>query len=202
MRSLQPAATLLGTYYWHQNVAPLRAVPVKESSDHPYANMYTTPKVAYDRVRPFLNDDPQTSASSPWRLIDREFAFNASPLRKGLVLGLDGRELVKDVNAWDGNVVNVDTLVSVAANRTPLLLLIQSDDIWAQDFLELTYASMPGPQGPVSIRIMLRSAQSTRTTGRQVFEFLRNKGVGGSQPAPGFGHREINSFGNLETIPP
>ncbi|KAL4936693.1 hypothetical protein BDV06DRAFT_204474 [Aspergillus oleicola] len=49
---------------------------------------------------------------------------------------------------------------------------------------------------------MLRSAQSTRTAGRQVFDTLRGKGAGGFQPAPGFGHEEINSFGNLETIPP
>lgn len=118
----------------------------------------------------------------------------------------------------------VNTIVSVAANNTtpvqerfiaqldegrkaggvqqPMLLFNQSDDIWAQDFLEPAFASMPGPDGPISIRVMLRSAQSTRTAGRQIFEQLRGKGVGGFQPAPGFGHREINSFGNLETIPP
>lgn len=88
----------------------------------------------------------------------------------------------------------------------PLLLFIQSDDIWAQDFLEPAYASMPGPNGLIAIRVMLRSAQSTRTGGRQIFEQLRGPGVGGFQPpigtGDGFGHREINSFGNLETIPP
>ncbi|KAK8112017.1 uncharacterized protein PG998_008474 [Apiospora kogelbergensis] len=88
----------------------------------------------------------------------------------------------------------------------PLLLFNQSDDIWAQDFVEPAYASMPGPQGPISIRIILRSAQSTRTAGRQVFEQLRGPGIGGYQPlsgiGQGFGHREINSYGNLETIPP
>lgn len=65
---------------------------------------------------------------------------------------------------------------------------------------------MPGPNGPVAIRVILRSAQSTRTGGRQVFEQLRGPGIGGFQPlagtGSGFGHREINSFGNLETIPP
>jgi protein-arginine deiminase len=120
----------------------------------------------------------------------------------------------------------VDTLISVAGNdsiqstfiqgldsarksaeiSTPLFLFNQSDDIWAQDFIEPAYASMPGPQGPIAIRIILRSAQSTRTGGRQVFEMLHGPGVGGYQPisgtGKGFGHREINSFGNLETIPP
>lgn len=124
----------------------------------------------------------------------------------------------------------VDTLVSTAGNdssatqqqfirwldaaretsgiQKPLLLFNQSDDIWAQDFIEPAYASMPGPDDgkPVSIRVMLRSAQSTRTGGRQVFEQLRGMGFGAFQPpsntGSGFGHREINSYGNLETIPP
>ncbi|KAL4881760.1 hypothetical protein BJY04DRAFT_217826 [Aspergillus karnatakaensis] len=116
----------------------------------------------------------------------------------------------------------VDTLVSVTTNSSaqqlflsdlseshrqakienPLYLFNGSDDIWAQDFFEPAYASMPGPDGPIAIRIMLRSAQSTRTAGRQVFEQLRGKGVGVFQPTPGFGLEEINSFGNVETMPP
>lgn len=93
-----------------------------------------------------------------------------------------------------------------AGIETPLLLFNQSSDIWAQDFIEPAYASMSGPSGPIAIMIILQSAQSTRTGGRQVFEQLRGPGVGGCQPASGTGsgsgHREINSFGNLETIPP
>ena len=88
----------------------------------------------------------------------------------------------------------------------PILLFNQSDDIWAQDIIEPAYVSMPGPNGPIALRVIIRSAQSTRTGGRQVFEQLRGPGVGGFQPpsgtGEGFGHREINSFGNLETIPP
>ncbi|KAL2857163.1 hypothetical protein BJY01DRAFT_202900 [Aspergillus pseudoustus] len=122
----------------------------------------------------------------------------------------------------------VETLVSTASNSSdpvqlnfvrqldeareeagianPILLFNQSSDIWAQDFIEPGYASMPGPNGPISIRVILRSAQSTRTGGRQVFEQLRGPGIGGFQPSSGsgsgFGHREIDSYGNLETIPP
>ncbi|KAI1663533.1 Arginine deiminase type-3 [Pyrenophora tritici-repentis] len=87
-----------------------------------------------------------------------------------------------------------------------MVLFNQSSEIWAQDFIEPGYANMPGPNGLVAIRVILRSAQSTRTAGRQVFEQLRGSGIGGFQPlsgsGSGFGHREINSFGNLETIPP
>jgi protein-arginine deiminase len=100
----------------------------------------------------------------------------------------------------------LDKARQVAGVSQPLLLFNQSDDIWAQDFIEPAYASIPGPNGPVAIRIILRSAQSTRTAGRQVFEQLRGPGIGGYQPlnglGTGFGHREINSYGNLETIPP
>lgn len=105
-----------------------------------------------------------------------------------------------------GFIRQLDESRQTAGIENPLLLFNQSSDIWAQDFIELAYASMPGPNGPIAIRIILRSAQSTRTGGRQVFEQLRGPGIGGFQPASGtgsgFGHREINSFGNLETIPP
>ncbi|KAF6800948.1 arginine deiminase type-3 [Colletotrichum sojae] len=121
----------------------------------------------------------------------------------------------------------VDTLVSVAASdpdsaqatflrdmdlgrqaaglEKPILLFNGSSDIWAQDFIEPGYASMPGPDGPISIRIILRSAQPTRPAGRQVFGQLRGKGIGGYQPDSGkggHGYWQINSYGNLETIPP
>lgn len=95
-------------------------------------------------------------------------------------------------------------LHDVVAGDMPIVLFNQSTDIWAQDFLVPGYASMPGPDGPVSIRILLRSAQSTRDAGRQVFTQLRSAGVGGFQPGPGsgFGWEEINSGGNIQTIPP
>lgn len=84
-----------------------------------------------------------------------------------------------------------------AGVKNPILLLNRSSDIWTQDFIEPGYTSMPGPKGPIALRVILRSAQSTRTGGRQVFEQLRGPGIGGFQPSSGsgtgFGHREINS---------
>ncbi|CAF3491068.1 hypothetical protein FGSG_02893 [Fusarium graminearum PH-1] len=75
-----------------------------------------------------------------------------------------------------------------------------NQDIWTQDFFEPGYASIPGPNGPVSIRIMIRSAQSSRRSGRDAFHDLRNDQVGAVQH-PGDGD-SIDSTGNLETIPP
>ncbi|KAM5341593.1 hypothetical protein ACJ41O_014624 [Fusarium nematophilum] len=99
---------------------------------------------------------------------------------------------------------SVDSTLSHLNQGIPLVLFNETDDIWAQDFLEPGYASMPGPNGPISIRVLLRSAQSGRIAGLQVFSRLRGPGVGGFQPGlgSGFGHEEINSGGNFETIPP
>lgn len=80
--------------------------------------------------------------------------------------------------------------------------VVDYNDIGAQDFLEPAYSSIPGADGPIFIRIMLRSPQSTRPAGRQIFEALRGKGVGGFQSEDGLGWEEINSYGNVETTPP
>lgn len=188
--------------------------------------------------------------------MDKQMTFNATRLREGITLALDGRELVTDATVWDGSVKvvfevtdgsqttrdfvalkqapvlihhhlqRVEVVLSTAAgdNKTPesawqshflaglqdaipsevpLVLFNQSTDIWAQDFLEPAYASMPGPGGPISIRVMLRSAQSTREAGQQVFSQLRSAGIGGFQPGSGSGFctEEINSGGNIETFP-
>ncbi|KAJ4244059.1 hypothetical protein NW762_014672 [Fusarium torreyae] len=248
-------------------LAPLKTVPLANISDDAFAHIYATPREAYERVRVFHLEDPQKpNSTASWRLVNKQLNFNATQLREGLVLGIDGREFVTEAEVWDGHATvnfdvyntpghkdyvrdsvalkvapvlthhplqRVETLVSTFANDSepiqqyfvqqldearevagidnPLWLFNQSSDIWAQDILEPAYASMPGPDGPISIRIMLRSAQSARTGGRQIFEQLRGPGIGGFQPADGpgigfsasgFGYHTINSYGNLETIPP
>ncbi|KAK1623301.1 hypothetical protein BDP81DRAFT_465504 [Colletotrichum phormii] len=99
-------------------------------------------------------------------------------------------------------VEQLDAGRELAGIENPLWLFNQSGDIWAQDIVEPAYASMPGPDGPIAIRIMLRSAQSTRTGGRKIFEQMRGPGFGAFQPRSGFGYHTMNSYGNLETIPP
>ncbi|KAH8171202.1 protein-arginine deiminase (PAD) domain-containing protein [Sarocladium implicatum] len=73
-------------------------------------------------------------------------------------------------------------------------------DPWTQDFFETGFTSIPGPSGPVVLRIVIRSAQSYRTGGREAFLRLRSDTVGSVQSiAPG---ASIDSMGNLETVPP
>ncbi|KAF5965512.1 arginine deiminase type-3 [Fusarium coicis] len=80
------------------------------------------------------------------------------------------------------------------------IFLFDNQDIWTQDFFEPGYSSMPGPNGPITIRIMIRSVQSSRRSGRDAFHELRSDSVGAVQH-PGDGDT-IDSTENLETIPP
>ncbi|KAK4040944.1 hypothetical protein C8A01DRAFT_35001 [Parachaetomium inaequale] len=238
--------------------APLLALPMPNLSDSAVGRIYTDPPHARDRVRLFWNEaDWTTGYANVWATVDPQLTFNATSLRNGITLAIDGRELMTDAAVWDGTVRVVfevtngnytardfvalkqapvllhhhlqraEVVLSSAAgdNQTigsawqaqfvrgveqavagdvPIVLFNQSTDIWAQDFLEPGYASMPSPDGPISIRILLRSAQSTRDAGRQVFSQLRSAGIGVFQPGlgSGFGWEEINSGGNIETIPP
>ncbi len=91
--------------------------------------------------------------------------------------------------------------VRKAGITKPTYRFKDGSDIWTQDFVEPGYVSMPGPGGkPRVLRVMMRSAQMDRAAGRQVFE-LRGPGVGVVQVNKGK-YDQINSTGNLETIPP
>ena len=230
--------------------AKLTTLPITVS-ENATARVFTEPPITLQRTRLFWK-----RTSSEWATVQPQLQFNATALKAGIQLAIDGRELVTD-STWDGRVNVVfqvtdanDTVTDVVAMRQapvllhhhlqapdtvvtfqtapgvsayqhrfvstfqstlrdafptlPLLVLNDSNEVWAQDFMEPAYASMPGDNGPVSIRVLLRSAQSTRANGRRVFEHLRRKGVGGWQPGlgSGFGWEEINSGGNIETIPP
>ncbi|KAF4965507.1 hypothetical protein FSARC_6687 [Fusarium sarcochroum] len=92
---------------------------------------------------------------------------------------------------------SLSSVVKAAGIKKDLYLFNASDDIWAQDFVEPGYASMPGPNGAISIRIMIRSPQDERVAGRQLFEYFRKAGVGAVQHLGG-ARDEINSGGNIE----
>lgn len=95
----------------------------------------------------------------------------------------------------------VEDLEAVTADAgLPDVFRLTGQDIWTQDFFEPGYSSIPGPEGPIVLRIMIRSAQRSRSAGRQVFRVLRSEDVGAVQFfADG---DTIDSTGNLETIPP
>ncbi len=83
-------------------------------------------------------------------------------------------------------------------------------DQWNQDYFETAYMSMPGPGGAQKvIHVNFRSANYTnnalRSAGKVVYTILRGQDVAGAtvyDPAHSNGMDTLNSFGNLETIPP
>lgn len=90
----------------------------------------------------------------------------------------------------------------------PLVELTVSDQ-WTQDFFETAYMSMPAPNGGQQIiHVNVRSANFTgtlRSAGKVVYTVLRGKDKAGlTQYDPNHpnGMDTLNSFGNLETIPP
>ena len=76
-----------------------------------------------------------------------------------------------------------------------------NDEIWTQDFMEPGYVSMPGPNGPLSLRVMIRSPQDFRDLGRDLFARYRGPELGAVQQLGGPG-LQIDSTGNIEAIPP
>ncbi|MET9799656.1 protein-arginine deiminase domain-containing protein [Streptomyces sp. NPDC006368] len=102
-------------------------------------------------------------------------------------------------------VKNLADAVTSAGVDKPLVTFEKYGDVWAQDFVEPGYVSMTGPGGRRQvIRVMLRSAQPDRESGRELFEKLRGNGVGVVQVSGVRDSEEwtLNSMGNLETIPP
>ncbi|KAM0286069.1 hypothetical protein ACHAQH_001077 [Verticillium albo-atrum] len=136
-----------------------------------------------------------------------EEATDAVALRVAPVLTHHHTQAVERVfstAAWSENpqfyfVRNFESNVADAGIEEPVHLF-QNGDIWTQDYFEPGYASIPGPDGPVVIRIMIRSAQWYRAGGLEVVETLRSDSVGAVQELLEGG--TIDSMGNLETIPP
>jgi protein-arginine deiminase len=98
-------------------------------------------------------------------------------------------------------VVDLSRVVASKGIAEPVFTFPNNTDIWAQDFVEPGYTNMPGPNGTISMRIMIRSGQDDRDAGRQVFEHLRGTGVGAVHH-PGGDFDGVSSMGNFETIPP
>lgn len=124
---------------------------------------------------------------------------HAQPAREVLTTAGNYSETANFFQGWF--VDRLQNSLVKTGRRYPLTQFTGSDDIWAQDFVEPGYISMPGPNGPIILHVMIRSAQDERVAGRQVFEYLRKAGVGAVQHLGGE-RNDVNAMGNLETIPP
>ena len=233
-------------------LAPIRTVPL--TGDLPEGITRKVEvlgnAVAYTTV--FYQLDP----GGKWVINNDSTLLNSEQLKRGLTLGIQGRDIVRDDRLWNGavtvqfsitdqsvNMTMVDEamlwvapvlthhhlqkavkVLTLGGNNTildqvlfasniakevkavgiqePVHLFNHSDDPWAQDFFEPGYTSFPGPGGkPILLRVLIRSAQPTRASGGQLLGELAARDVGVLETSDG-SRVEINSLGNLETIPP
>ncbi|RMZ71444.1 arginine deiminase type-3 [Pyrenophora seminiperda CCB06] len=118
--------------------------------------------------------------------------------------------LVQQIIAVKGNEISEPWLVRFSKNfltavtesglEGELYFFHDRDDIWAQDFMEPDAASLPSPDSPISLQIMICTSQNERVAGKQVFEYHHDTGIGAVQQLGG-AREEIKSGGNIETIP-
>lgn len=85
--------------------APLLTLPLSNISDDAVGYIYIEPANIGNWVRLFWNEtDWSTGYESVWSVVNHQVTFNATSLRKGISLAIDGRELVTDDAVWDGSV--------------------------------------------------------------------------------------------------
>ena len=127
---------------------------------------------------------------------------------------LDAAETVyasKITNSTSSATFRADLSAAMQAAGVPNPLReITVSDQWNQDYFETAYMSMPAPGGGQKvIHVNFRSAYYTsgglRSAGRTVYTVLRGSDVAGAtvyDSSHSNSMDTLNSFGNLETIPP
>ncbi|MHB8873449.1 MAG: protein-arginine deiminase family protein [Myxococcaceae bacterium] len=110
--------------------------------------------------------------------------------------------------------INDLTSAMTSAQITAPLVNIPGNDQWTQDLFETAYMAMPAPGGMKVMHINVRSANvespgsssnPLRASGKAVFTVMRGKDVAGVQQYDVTHSQDmdtLDSFGNLETIPP
>ncbi|PKY00448.1 arginine deiminase type-3 [Aspergillus campestris IBT 28561] len=95
------------------------------------------------------------------------------------------------------NSSNSKTMPEIRHMRT------RDQDQWYRDFASYAYISKPGPNGGSTVLpIVLRSSQESREGGKVAIESTRSFKGAGAIYSPGGTRDEINSMGNVMTIPP
>jgi protein-arginine deiminase len=114
---------------------------------------------------------------------------------------------VTSLNSQGSIDFRADLADAATAAGVPEKKLFVSDQ-WTEDFFETAYMTMPKVGGQHVIHVNFRSPNYTgslRAAGKVVFTVLRGKDVAGAveyDPGHPDGMDTLNSFGNLETIPP
>jgi len=122
---------------------------------------------------------------------------------------------ISDTGTAGNRQTRTDLAKYCAAAGVPAPTRVDEQDPWAQDFFETAFMSMPGAGGAQHVmHVDLRSANvyspgdaknPLRPAGQAVFTTFRGKDTGGIQQYDAKHSQDmdsLNSFGNLETIPP
>jgi protein-arginine deiminase len=122
---------------------------------------------------------------------------------------------VSDTGSPGNRAMRTDLAAACSAASAPTPVAVEEEDSWTQDFFETAWMSMPAAGGAQHvIRVNLRSANvfdpsdkvnPLRPAGQYVFTSLRGPDSAGIQqfdPRHDPRTDSLNSFGNLETIPP
>lgn len=235
-----------------KDLAIVKSLPMRVSDSA--VGTFTLSEGASKRVRVFVQSSP-----GEYKALPHNAKVSAEQLRSGLTLGVEGKDIARDLKQWDGKIQlhievvdgrqrgkdsvalrvapilthshrdHVEKLVAspvqgplldrfrsdlekatqAARVGKPLLLKAGGVDEWAQDYFEPFYASIPGPKGPQTMRVLLRSDQERAPAqldlytiaGRDVAVAAIRLVKSEDENPPG---RDLtyNSFGNLETMPP
>lgn len=104
---------------------------------------------------------------------------------------------------------DLEQALAGANQPAPLYLDPAPVDLWAQDYFEAFYTVLPGPEGPSSMRVLLRSNQQRESSHLALYTLLGpDVAVTGvtqelDPPEPeNFRGGTFDGLGNLETIPP
>lgn len=120
------------------------------------------------------------------------------------------RVYATNVNSAGSRAFMANLNTAAAAAGLPAVVDVATSDQWVQDFFEPATMTMPAAGGALHVmQVNLRSANYTRgrlrAAGRVIFTKLRGTDVGALQvydPTHSDGMDSLNSFGNLETVPP
>jgi protein-arginine deiminase len=176
------------------------------------AKSFVRDKAVWDGfVNVTLNVDAGTGPSGPFADGSDMVRLRVSPVMFRHHLDPAERIYASKINNDSGSTeFRADLSAAIAASGiTSPLFEYTTGDQWNQDYFETAYMSMPAPGGVQKVmHVNFRSANYTgslRQAGRIVFGALRGKYVAAAvqyDPAHPDGNDTLNSFGNLETIPP
>jgi protein-arginine deiminase len=175
----------------------------------------TAQDTAQAKVAPFILHHHLEPATQVWASDSTSLGSSPDPVEQRM-LTLD----TASVRAFRAE-LEAATLTSPSSRFDTLSADPYYEDRWTQDLFEAGWTSMPGPDGkPHTMRLILRTAGENRDispfddaikdyplrmASRVIFEQLRGPDSGGLQVFDPNGAVEsdtLDSFGNLEVIPP